>query len=64
MLKLEDIRPNEGATHDKKRKGRGIASGMGKTACRGNNGKVNVQVTLTNAVLKADKCHHTVKCLN
>jgi len=39
MLKLEDIRPNEGATHDKKRKGRGIASGMGKTACRGNNGE-------------------------
>ena len=39
MLSLSDIRPNEGATHDKKRKGRGIASGMGKTACRGNNGE-------------------------
>ena len=39
MLKLEDIRPQEGATHSKKRKGRGIASGMGKTACRGNNGE-------------------------
>ena len=39
MITLEDIRPNEGATHDKKRKGRGIASGMGKTACRGNNGE-------------------------
>ena len=39
MLKLEDIRANEGATHSKKRKGRGIASGMGKTACRGNNGE-------------------------
>ena len=39
MLKLEDIRPNTGATHDRKRKGRGIASGMGKTACRGNNGE-------------------------
>lgn len=39
MLKLEDIRPNEGATHAKKRKGRGIASGHGKTACRGNNGE-------------------------
>jgi len=39
MLTLEDIRPNEGATHSKKRKGRGIASGCGKTSCRGNNGE-------------------------
>ena len=39
MLSLNDIKPNEGATHDRKRKGRGIASGMGKTACRGNNGE-------------------------
>ena len=39
MLSLEDIRPNEGATKDRKRKGRGIASGMGKTSCRGNNGE-------------------------
>ncbi len=39
MLSLEDIRPAEGATHAKKRKGRGIASGHGKTSCRGNNGE-------------------------
>lgn len=39
MLNLEDIRPAEGATHAKKRKGRGIASGHGKTSCRGNNGE-------------------------
>lgn len=39
MLNLEDIKPNEGATHAKKRKGRGIASGHGKTSCRGNNGE-------------------------
>ena len=39
MLKLENIRPAEGATHAKKRKGRGIASGHGKTCCRGNNGE-------------------------
>ncbi len=39
MLNLEDIRPAEGATHTKKRKGRGIASGHGKTSCRGNNGE-------------------------
>ena len=39
MLKFEDIKPAEGATHSKKRKGRGIASGCGKTSCRGNNGE-------------------------
>ena len=39
MLNLEDIKPAEGATHAKKRKGRGIASGHGKTSCRGNNGE-------------------------
>lgn len=39
MLTLEDIKPAEGATHAKKRKGRGIASGHGKTSCRGNNGE-------------------------
>lgn len=39
MITLEDIKPNEGATHVRKRKGRGIASGHGKTSCRGNNGE-------------------------
>ena len=39
MISLEDIKPQKGATHSRKRKGRGIASGMGKTACRGNNGE-------------------------
>ena len=39
MITLEDIRPAEGATHAKKRNGRGIASGHGKTSCRGNNGE-------------------------
>ncbi len=39
MLNLEDIKPAQGATHTKKRKGRGIASGHGKTSCRGNNGE-------------------------
>ena len=39
MLNLEDIKPAQGATHARKRKGRGIASGHGKTSCRGNNGE-------------------------
>ncbi len=38
-IKLEDLRPAKGATGAKKRVGRGRASGMGKTSCRGNNGE-------------------------
>ena len=38
-IKLEDLRPAEGATHKSKRKGRGISSGQGKTSCRGHRGE-------------------------
>ena len=38
-IKLEDLRPAEGATGKIKRVGRGRSSGMGKTSCRGNNGE-------------------------
>lgn len=36
---LEDLRPADGATKKSKRRGRGRASGHGKTSCRGNNGE-------------------------
>lgn len=38
-MKLHDLRPAEGAKKDKKRKGRGIAAGQGKTAGRGTKGQ-------------------------
>ncbi|MCV3241684.1 50S ribosomal protein L15 [Mesorhizobium sp. ZC-5] len=38
-MKLNDLRDNEGATHSKKRLGRGIGSGSGKTAGRGVKGQ-------------------------
>jgi len=38
-MKLNEIRDNAGATHAKKRKGRGIGSGLGKTAGRGHKGQ-------------------------
>jgi large subunit ribosomal protein L15 len=38
-MKLNDLRDNEGATHSKKRLGRGIGSGSGKTAGRGVKGR-------------------------
>ena len=38
-MKLNDLRDNDGATHYKKRLGRGIGSGSGKTAGRGVKGQ-------------------------
>ncbi len=38
-ITIEDLRPAEGATHRKKRVGRGRASGCGKTSSRGHNGE-------------------------
>ncbi len=38
-IKLEDLRPAEGATHKEKRVGRGRSSGIGKTSTRGHNGE-------------------------
>jgi large subunit ribosomal protein L15 len=38
-IKLEDLKPAEGATHSKKRVGRGRSSGHGKTSTRGHNGE-------------------------
>ncbi len=38
-MKLHELRPAKGATKDRKRKGRGVASGNGKTAGRGNKGQ-------------------------
>jgi large subunit ribosomal protein L15 len=38
-MKLNDIKPAEGAKHAKRRVGRGIGSGLGKTAGRGHKGQ-------------------------
>ena len=38
-IKIDDLRPAEGATKNKKRVGRGRASGHGKTSTRGHNGE-------------------------
>lgn len=38
-MRLIDLRANQGARRKKKRVGRGIGSGHGKTSCRGNNGQ-------------------------
>jgi large subunit ribosomal protein L15 len=39
MMKLHDLKPSEGSKKDRKRVGRGIAAGQGKTAGRGTKGQ-------------------------
>ncbi len=38
-MKLNELKPAEGSTHARKRVGRGIGSGLGKTAGRGHKGQ-------------------------
>lgn len=38
-MKLNTLKPNQGAKHVKKRRGRGIGSGLGKTGGRGGKGQ-------------------------
>ena len=38
-MKLSDLKPNEGATHPRKRKGIGMSAGQGKTSGRGTKGQ-------------------------
>src|SRR3970040_2847099 len=38
-MKAHDVKPRRGATHRKKRVGRGISAGQGKTAGRGTKGR-------------------------
>jgi large subunit ribosomal protein L15 len=38
-MKLSDLKPNEGATHPRKRKGIGVSAGQGKTGGRGTKGQ-------------------------
>ena len=38
-MRLEDLRPAPGSTHKRKREGRGIGSGQGKTAGKGHKGQ-------------------------
>jgi len=40
-MRLHELKPNEGATHKKKRVGRGIGSGHGKTSTKGQKGQTS-----------------------
>ncbi len=53
-MELNSIKPAEGAKHAKRRVGRGIGSGLGKTAGRGHKGQ--------KSRLRAVKCLCSVAC--
>jgi large subunit ribosomal protein L15 len=55
-MELNNIKPADGAKHAKRRVGRGIGSGLGKTAGRGHKGRSLVRVATTRLVSKAVKC--------
>ena len=38
-MRIEDLRPAEGSTKNRKRVGRGVGSGHGKTSCKGHKGQ-------------------------
>lgn len=40
-MKLHELKPAKGSTKSRKRKGRGVASGLGKTAGRGSKGQLS-----------------------
>jgi large subunit ribosomal protein L15 len=39
MMKINDLSPSKGSRKDRKRVGRGVGSGHGKTSCRGSKGQ-------------------------
>ena len=46
-MELNGIKPADGAKHAKRRVGRGIGSGLGKTAGRGHKGKNHAPEAIT-----------------
>ncbi|BCU80410.1 hypothetical protein JIR001_01930 [Polycladomyces abyssicola] len=61
-MKLHELQPAPGSRKPKKRVGRGIAAGQGKTAGRGTKKRVRAAVFVRD--LRGDKTPFTVVCLN
>jgi len=56
-MNLNTLKPALGEKSLRKRVGRGMGSGMGKTSGRGHKGQKSVQVDLQRLVLRVVKCH-------
>jgi ribosomal protein L15 len=55
-MELNNLKPAAGAKHAKRRVGRGIGSGLGKTAGRGHKGQKSRLVDFIKWVLRAVRC--------
>ena len=62
-MNLNTLSPDPGSRRPKKRLGRGIGSGLGKTSGKGHKGQKAVQVDIIKLTLKADKCLFNDVCL-
>lgn len=61
-MQLNNLKPAAGSKHAKRRVGRGIGSGLGKTAGRGHKGQKSRSVVSTRSALKAARCPCIVVC--
>jgi large subunit ribosomal protein L15 len=61
-MRLNTIKPARGAKHARKRVGRGVGSGTGKTAGRGHKGQKARRAATTRLVSKAARCRCSGVC--
>jgi large subunit ribosomal protein L15 len=61
-MELNNLKPGAGSNTRPKRVGRGIGSGLGKTAGRGHKGQKSRAGGFTRSVSKAVKCRCSVAC--
>jgi ribosomal protein L15 len=61
-MELNSIKPAEGAKHAKRRVGRGIGSGLGKTAGRGHKGQKSRSGGYHKVASKAARCLCSAVC--
>ena len=59
-MKLHELEKNIGATHSKKRVGRGSGSGLGKTSGKGQKGQKARSGGSINPVFEVDNYHYIV----
>ena len=61
-MELNNIKPADGSKKDRRRVGRGIGSGLGKTAGRGHKGQKSVPAASTRSASKAARCRCSAAC--
>ena len=63
-MELNNLKPGAGSKHAAKRVGRGIGSGLGKTAGVGTKARSRVPAVSTRSASRAARCRCSVVCRN